>query len=167
MVVAESEAKTTRYRMLESLRRYAHERLASSGEEVAVRTRHAEHFTRLVESLADDVRGPRQDAAYATLVTELDNIRAAFDWLLAAGDAVTALRLVRILRTFWTELMPSEGVQRALAAVALGGNASAAARAGGLADAAWIGYVIGREDCARYAEESVAVSHGRRHPARP
>ena len=167
MVVAESEAKTTRYRMLESLRRYAHERLASSGEEVAVRTRHAEHFTRLVEGLADDVRGPRQDAAYGTLLTELDNVRAAFDWHLAAGDAVTALRLVRILRTFWTELMPSEGVQRALAAVALGGNASAAARAGGLADAAWIGYVSGREECARHAEESVAVSQAAGIPPDP
>jgi tetratricopeptide (TPR) repeat protein len=158
MVVAESAEKTTRYQMLESLRQYAHERLGSSGEEAAVRTRHAAHFTRLVEDLADDVRGPRQDAAYGTLLTELDNIRAAFDWHLAAGDAVTALRLVRILRTFWTELMPSEGVQRALAAVALGGNASAAARAGGLADAAWIGYVNGREECVRHAEESVAVS---------
>ncbi|HYU40319.1 MAG TPA: BTAD domain-containing putative transcriptional regulator [Acidimicrobiia bacterium] len=167
MVVAESVAKTTRYRMLESLRRYAHERLVSSGEEVAVRTRHAEHFTRLVEGLADDVRGPRQDAAYRTLLTELDNIRAAFDWHLAAGDAVTALRLVRILRTFWTELMPSEGVQRALAAVALGGNASPAARAGGLADAAWIGYVSGREECARHAEESVAVSQAAGIPHDP
>jgi predicted ATPase/DNA-binding SARP family transcriptional activator len=167
MVAAESGAKTTRYRMLESLRRYAHERLASSGEEAAVRTRHAEHFTRLVEGLADDVRGPRQDAAYGTLLTELDNIRAAFDWQLAAGDAVTALRLVRILRTFWTELMPSEGVQRALAAVALGGNAPAAARAGGLADAAWIGYVSGREECARHAEESVAVSEAAGIPPDP
>jgi len=167
MVVAESGAKTTRYQMLESLRRYAHERLASSGEEVAVRARHAEHFTRLVESLADDVRGPRQDAAYGTLLTELDNIRTAFDWHLAAGDAVTALRLVRILRTFWTELMPSEGLQRALAAVALGGNASAAARAGGLADAAWIGYVRGREECARHAEESVAISQAAGIPPDP
>jgi predicted ATPase/DNA-binding SARP family transcriptional activator len=167
MVVAEGEAKTTRYRMLESLRRYAQERLANSGEEVAVRTRHAEHFTSLVESLADDVRGPRQDAAYGTLLTELDNVRAAFDWHLAAGDAVTALRLVRILRTFWTELMPSEGVQRALAAVALGGNASAAARAGGLADAAWIGYVSGREECTRHAEESVAVSQAAGIPPDP
>jgi predicted ATPase/DNA-binding SARP family transcriptional activator len=167
MLVAESVAKTTRYRMLESLRRYAHERLASSGEEVAVRTRHAEHFTRVVEGLANDVRGPRQDAAYGTLLTELDNIRAAFDWHLAASDAVTALRLVRILRTFWTELMPSEGVQRALAAVALGGNASAAARAGGLADAAWIGYINGREECARHAEESVALSQAAGIPPDP
>jgi predicted ATPase/DNA-binding SARP family transcriptional activator len=167
MVGAEGVATTTRYRMLESLRRYAHERLASSGEEVGVRTRHAEHFTRLVEGLADDVRGPRQDAAYGTLLTELDNIRAAFDWHLAAGDAVTALRLVRILRTFWTELMPSEGVQRALAAVALGGNASAAARAGGLADAAWIGYINGREECARHAEESVALSQAAGIPPDP
>jgi tetratricopeptide (TPR) repeat protein len=153
--------------MLESLRAYAHERLASSGEEVAIRTRHAEHFTRLVEGLADDVRGPRQDAAYDTLLTELDNVRAAFDWHLAAGDAVTALRLVRILRTFWTELMPSEGVQRALAAVALGGSASEAARAGGLADAAWIGYVSGREECARYAEDSVGVSQAAGIPPDP
>src|SRR5262249_53287397 len=89
MVVAESVETPTRSRMLESLRQYAHERLASSGEEVAVRSRHAEHFTRLVEGLADDVRGPRQDAAYGTLLTELDNIRAAFDWHLAASDAVT------------------------------------------------------------------------------
>ncbi|HKA94051.1 MAG TPA: BTAD domain-containing putative transcriptional regulator, partial [Acidimicrobiia bacterium] len=80
MVVAENAEKTTRYQMLESLRQYAHERLGSSGEETAVRTRHAAHFTRLVEDLADDVRGPRQDAAYDTLLTELDNIRAAFDW---------------------------------------------------------------------------------------
>jgi tetratricopeptide (TPR) repeat protein len=167
MVVAESVARTTRYRMLESLRQYAHERLASSGEEVAVRNRHAEHFTRLVEDLADDVRGPRQDVAYGTLLTELDNVRAAFDWHLAAGDAVTALRLVRILRTFWTELMPSEGVQRALAAVALGGSASEAARAGGLADAAWIGYVSGREECVRHAEESVAVSQAAGIPPDP
>jgi predicted ATPase/DNA-binding SARP family transcriptional activator len=167
MVVAESVARTTRYRMLESLRQYAHERLASSGEEVAVRNRHAEHFTRLVEDLADDVRGPRQDVAYGTLLTELDNVRAAFDWHLAAGDAVTALRLVRILRTFWTELMPSEGVGRALAAVALGGSASAAARAGGLADAAWIGYVSGREECVRHAEESVAVSQAAGIPPDP
>jgi predicted ATPase/DNA-binding SARP family transcriptional activator len=167
MVVAESVAKTTRYQMLESLRRYAHERLASSGEEVAVRTRHAEHFTRLVEGLADDVRGPRQDAAYGTLLAEIDNIRAAFDWHLATDDAVTALRLVRILRTFWTELMPSEGMQRALAAVALDGSASAAARAGGLADAAWIGYVSRREECARLAEESVAVSQAAGIPPDP
>jgi predicted ATPase/DNA-binding SARP family transcriptional activator len=166
MVVAEGAAQTTRYRMLESLRQYAHERLARSGDEIAVRTRHAEHFTRLVEGLADDVRGPRQDAAYATLLTELDNVRAAFDWHLVAGDAVTPLRLVRILRTFWTELMPSEGVQRALAAVGLGG-ASAAARAGGLADAAWIGYVSGRDECTRYAEESLAVSQAAGIPPDP
>jgi predicted ATPase/DNA-binding SARP family transcriptional activator len=167
MVVAETVGKTTRYRILESLRQYAHERLASSGEEAAVRTRHAEYFTRLVEGLADDVRGPRQDAAYGTLLTELDNLRAAFDWHLAAGDAVTALRLVRILRTFWTELMPSEGVQRALAAVALDGNASAAARAGGLADAAWISYVSGRGEYTHYAEESVAVSQAAGIPPDP
>jgi predicted ATPase/DNA-binding SARP family transcriptional activator len=167
MLVADSVAKTTRYQMLESLRQFAQERLASSGEEVAVRSRHAEHFTRLVEDLADDVRGPRQNAAYRTLLTELDNIRAAFDWHLAAGDAVTALRLVRILRTFWTELMPSEGVQRALAAVALGGNASMAARAGGLADAAWIGYVNGRDECAGHAAESVAVSQAAGIPPDP
>jgi predicted ATPase/DNA-binding SARP family transcriptional activator len=167
MVVAESGAKTTRYRMLESLRQYAHERLASSGEEVVVRSRHAAHFTRLVEGLADDVRGPRQDAAYATVLAELDNIRASFDRHLAAGDAVMALRLVRILRTFWTERMPSEGVQRALAAVALGGDASAAARAGGLADAAWIGYISGHQGCARHAEESVAVSQAAGIPPDP
>jgi predicted ATPase/class 3 adenylate cyclase len=167
MVVAEGTAKTTRYRMLESLRQYAHDRLASSGEEVAVRARHAEHFTRLVEDLADDLRGPRQDAAYTTLLTELDNVRTAFDWHLTVGEAATALRLVRILRTFWTELMPSEGVQRALAAVALGVTAPAAARAGGLADAAWIGYVGGREECVRNAEESVAVSEAADIPPDP
>jgi predicted ATPase/class 3 adenylate cyclase len=167
MVVAEGMAKTTRYRMLESLRQYAHDRLTSSSEEAAIRSRHADHFTRLVEELADDLRGPRQDAAYAALLTELDNVRAAFDWHLTVGDAATALRLVRLLRTFWTELMPSEGVQRALAAVAIGDTATAAARAGGLADAAWIGYVGGRDECVRYAEESVAVSEAAGVPPDP
>src|SRR5262249_2710663 len=138
MAVAESGATTTRYRMLESIRQYAHERLDSSGDEVAVCSRHAEHFTRLVEDLADDVPGPSPGGGYRQPPTQNDNNRAAFRRPPAGGHATTALRLVRILRTFLAQLMPSQGIQRALAAGALGENASEAERAGGLADAAWI-----------------------------
>ena len=116
--------------------------------------------------LRGDVRGPRQDAAYCTLLTELDNIRAAFDWHLAAGGAVTALRLVRILRTFWTDSCLPRVCARARSSDPWrqrlrGGTA------GGPADAALIGYVTGREDCARHAEESVAVSHAAGIPPTP
>jgi diguanylate cyclase (GGDEF)-like protein len=74
-----------RYRLLESTREYAGERLSASGERDAVSARHAAHYRAQVvrASLAE---GQGSYRAWVTpLIDELDNLRAALDWTLGGG----------------------------------------------------------------------------------
>lgn len=74
-----------RYRLLESTREYAAERLDASGEGAAIGTRHAAHYRSLAvrASLAEGQGSYR--AWVAPLIEELDNLRAALEWTLDAG----------------------------------------------------------------------------------
>jgi diguanylate cyclase (GGDEF)-like protein len=76
-----------RYRLLESTREYAAERLDASGDRAAIAARHAAHYRSLVvrASLAEGQGSYR--AWVAPLVEELDNLRAALEWTLADGHA--------------------------------------------------------------------------------
>jgi non-specific serine/threonine protein kinase len=88
-----------RYVMLETVREFGLEQLATSGEEIAVRRVHAAHFAALVErSEAALVAG--EAGSFWRLGAERDNLRAALTWLLA-HEAVTALRVASVLRDFW------------------------------------------------------------------
>jgi predicted ATPase/DNA-binding SARP family transcriptional activator/DNA-binding CsgD family transcriptional regulator len=87
-----------RYRMHEVVRQYARVRLAASGEEEAVRRRHAEYYVALAERLAADLFGARNRWALARLRRDFENLQAVFDWSLTRGE--TALRL-RLVGTFW------------------------------------------------------------------
>jgi predicted ATPase/class 3 adenylate cyclase len=167
MVVVERTGQRSRFRLLETLRDYATERLEEAGERDVFRDAHRDHFVRLVESRAGDLRGPGQADAYEELLRELDNVRAAFDRTVDAGRGEQALHLVRILRTFWAELLPSEGLQRARAAVAIARDAPAVLLAGGLADVSWIGYVGSNDDAAAAARQSIDVSRSAGAPADP
>ncbi len=51
LVVAENSRGRTRYRLLETVRQYALEKLGESGEADAVRTRHRDHYTALAAQL--------------------------------------------------------------------------------------------------------------------
>jgi len=94
MVVTETAAGVTRYRLLETLRQYAAELLADSGEARLVRKRHAVVF-------ADVARRQPSDTV---LAREQDNFRAALDWSLGSnaglGDA-TGPQLALALGEFW------------------------------------------------------------------
>jgi predicted ATPase len=90
LVVAEPAAGGTRYRMLETIRQYAGERLAEAGEADQARDRHAAAFLALAEQQRD----------LAVLLSEQDNFRAALDHALAAGDQAGP-RLARALGGFW------------------------------------------------------------------
>jgi tetratricopeptide (TPR) repeat protein len=76
---------TRRYRLLETVRQYARERLLESGEAEAVRDRHLAFYLPLAEDAACHLRGPGQLAALERLDTEHDNLRAALDWSLTEG----------------------------------------------------------------------------------
>jgi predicted ATPase/DNA-binding SARP family transcriptional activator len=82
-----------RYDMHELLRQYAAERLAADpAEEADARRRHAEHYAAL---LPDPAEAPAVEAP--SLEAEVENLRAATDWLVRHGDpAVLDAHLVRL-----------------------------------------------------------------------
>ena len=77
LVVAEDTRGHTRYRLLETMRQYALDKLSEADEAYAVRKRHLDYYMALL-----DLLGRRERADYAHLlrrgVTEFDNLRAAF-----------------------------------------------------------------------------------------
>ena len=98
MVVVD-QGRTTRYRLLETIRQYANERLVESGEGDAWRARHLAHFLEVAQSSRLPVRGPELVEWLAWLDAEADNLRAAIDWAIeadpeAAGQMCIALSLM-------------------------------------------------------------------------
>jgi predicted ATPase/DNA-binding SARP family transcriptional activator len=89
-----------RYRLLETVRQYARERLRESGEAEVVRERHLTFYLGLSEENAAHLRGARQLAALARLEAEHDNLRAALETSLAVAPE-RALRLAAALAPFW------------------------------------------------------------------
>jgi predicted ATPase/DNA-binding winged helix-turn-helix (wHTH) protein len=82
-----------RYRLLETIREYALERLAERGGLDGARARHAHHFADLAQRADPELRGPGQVEWMNRLDAAEDNLRAALEWSLTAGDAACALRL--------------------------------------------------------------------------
>ena len=80
LVIAEASGSETRYRLLETVRQYAAERLDTGGSADVVRRRHAEHFVGEAEAADAQRFGPGRDAAVAPMRADLDNIRAALRW---------------------------------------------------------------------------------------
>jgi predicted ATPase len=101
---------TERYWMLESLREYAAEQLDLSGEADAVRRRHAAFFSDLIQGAGLSLE-PEGAQEYALIRGELDNVRAALDWL-ADSDPEAALRQAAALDGFWAVHDPHEGMRR-------------------------------------------------------
>ena len=91
-----------RFALLETVREYAWERLAASGEEEAIRHAHAASFLALAERAEPELTGPNQTAWLDRLEVEHDNLRAALGWV-SAGDAPTSIgvRLAGALWRFW------------------------------------------------------------------
>ena len=90
-----------RFVMLETIREFALDALAASGEENAVRRAHASYFLAEAELAEPELRGRGQSSWIARLETELPNLRAVLDWSLSGGDAETGLRLAGALHWFW------------------------------------------------------------------
>lgn len=141
--------------MLETIREYALERLAESGEEDAIRRRHASEFTRIAES-AYGRRLDEESESSARLDRDHDDLRFALDWL-EGSDPDAALELAGALGWFWfTHGYLVEGDARldaALAASSAGGRTRARALAAAGSLAARIGRV---EDGRKKLEGAVA-----------
>ncbi|MBA2449954.1 MAG: adenylate/guanylate cyclase domain-containing protein, partial [Chloroflexi bacterium] len=94
----EDSSGEARFSMLETIREYAFGQLETSGEVVTVRHRHTQHFLKLAERAAPELRGPNQVAWLDRLTTDHDNARAALTWTQGeGGDLERALRLAAAL----------------------------------------------------------------------
>jgi predicted ATPase/class 3 adenylate cyclase len=94
LVVADTLDNRTRYRLLETTRMYALERMAEAGETCVVQRRHAEYFSALVERAGPDYYALTDTAYHARYAPEVDNIERALDWGFGPdGDTKLALLL--------------------------------------------------------------------------
>jgi predicted ATPase/DNA-binding CsgD family transcriptional regulator len=90
-----------RFIMLGTIREYARERLAESGEEAALSLRHAEYFAELAERAEPDLRRAPQWHWFRLLEMEHENLRAVLTWSIDEGDRTLGVRLAGALCLFW------------------------------------------------------------------
>ena len=102
LVVAVIHDGETRYRLLETVRQYGRHRLHEAGEVLEVGRRHRDWYLDLAERADPELRGPNQEAWFAHLEADRDNLRAALEWSSRdAGEAESGLRLAGALWWFW------------------------------------------------------------------
>jgi tetratricopeptide (TPR) repeat protein len=103
LVIADGSADgAERYRLLETLRQYAQEKLVARGEGEARHGRHADYFTQRLADVTGGLWVLQLDAdRMQWLNREYDNLRAALHWARERGDAERGLRLVQLLDDFW------------------------------------------------------------------
>jgi predicted ATPase/class 3 adenylate cyclase len=80
MVVADDTVAGSRYRLLETMREYAGERLVELDDPERVRGLHAQHVLEVVELCAPMLKGGDDQIGAARLAAEQDNLRAALGW---------------------------------------------------------------------------------------
>jgi len=102
LLLAETQSGEARYRLLQTIRQYAWDRLVESNEAADMRKRHRDWYSALAERAAPELWGPRQALWLEHLESEHDNLRAALEWSLAEKDgAEAALGLTGALHFFW------------------------------------------------------------------
>lgn len=100
LVLAENTSGRTRYRLLETVRQYALEKLGESGEADVVRSQHRDYYTSLATQLDAPARSDYEQRIDRADV-EIDNLRAAFAWSRDNFDVGQALMLPSSLQTLW------------------------------------------------------------------
>jgi predicted ATPase len=145
-----------RFLMLETIREFALERLVASGEEDAVRLRHAEHFANLGRSanLYTASEGPMR---YDLAQPELNNVRSALAWTIETRRQDLGLRIAGHLESYWVATNAAEGARWIAALLALAPDPDPALHALALQ---CLGNAVGLEgDLAgeRFHHESIAI----------
>jgi predicted ATPase/class 3 adenylate cyclase/DNA-binding CsgD family transcriptional regulator len=168
LVLADGTGGRMRYRLLETMRQYALEKLGESGEADTVRTRHRDHYTSMA-TLLDTLGQAGREARIAQAETEIDNLRAAFAWSHENSHIELALQLVSSLQPLW---LGRGRIQEGLAwfdavlsdDTAHGIEVAAGVRARALADKAALATQVVAVDLDQ-AEEALAIAREIGDPA--
>ncbi|MFY9767718.1 MAG: LuxR family transcriptional regulator, partial [Mycobacterium sp.] len=169
LVVADESGGRTRYRLLETVRQYALEKLGESGEADAVRARHRDHYTSMAAQL-DAPAGTDYEQRIEQANIEIDNLRAAFGWSRENSAVELALALACSLQPLWQARgRLREGLTWFDTALAddnahhAGVAAAVLARA--LADSAMLGLWAGAADSPDQAQQALAIAREVEDPA--
>jgi len=102
LVQMEERHETARYRLFETVRQYAEERLHTSGEAERIQHTHADWYRAVAETAGVALIGRDQQDTMDRLLPERDNIRKALRWLLDRQRADDGMRMSTDLwRFFW------------------------------------------------------------------
>ncbi|QZA06692.1 LuxR family transcriptional regulator [Mycolicibacter heraklionensis] len=169
LVVAENNGGRTRYRLLETVRQYALEKLGESGEADAVRSRHRDHYTAMAALLDAPARTDYEQRIEQAEI-EMDNLRTAFGWSLEDAAIEPAMVLASSLQPMWlTRGRVREGLawfEAVLTAErAHGVEVNPALRAQALADSAVLGLSAGTACSMDSAEQALTIARGVGDPA--
>jgi predicted ATPase/class 3 adenylate cyclase/DNA-binding CsgD family transcriptional regulator len=169
LVVAETASGPTRYRLLETVRQYALEKLGESGRADTVRARHRDYYTALAAML-DTPAATGHEQRLEQADTEIDNLRAAFAWSCENSDIGVASQLASSLQPLW---LARGRIREGLAwfdAALTDQNAdpsevAPAVRARALADKAMLNAHMGATDSMEQALRALAIAREVDDPA--
>jgi predicted ATPase/DNA-binding CsgD family transcriptional regulator len=155
-------ASEPRFGMLETIREYALERLAVSGEAEVVRRSHADYHLAFAERAEPELTGAEEEVWLDRLEAEHDNLRAAAGWFEARAAVEENLRLGgAVWRFWWMRGHMREGRQRLKSALSQPGAALAMrARARALSALAWLASGLGDFAAARTSAEECVAAFG-------
>ena len=99
--ISPAKGAETRYRLSESIRRYALEKLRAADEAESMRRNHRDFYLLMITRAALNLRGAEREMRLAQFEREYANILAALDGALARGETVITLRFASALWRFW------------------------------------------------------------------
>ncbi len=137
-----------RFWMLETIREYSTERLEESGRAAELRDRHAGYYLALAEEAEPHLQAESLEWL-DRVECELDNVRAALDWLEASGDGERELRLAAAVWWLWSLRGHLDEGRRRLEGVLAGAAGPTRARAYALLGAADLALDTGHHADAR------------------
>ena len=102
LLITDDQDGQTRYRLLETVRQYAAERLHATEQAPAWKSRHLAHYAALADAAAPHLTGAEQRNWFDRLGPEIANLRAALSWSTAAAETMTVgLGMANALGRFW------------------------------------------------------------------
>ena len=103
-----------RYKFLETIRRYAREKLLESGEAQTVRQKHLAYFLAFADSKGTETFGANQIVALRQLDEEYENIREAMDWAIETGQVEEATQIGNALFPlyWWSRALFQEAYEK-------------------------------------------------------
>jgi predicted ATPase/DNA-binding CsgD family transcriptional regulator len=169
LVVADDSRDRTQYRLLETVRQYAQEKLGESGEADAIRSQHRDHYTSMAAEV-DAPAGTDYEQHLERAQIAFDNIRAAFNWSCENSDTEAALALASSLQPLW---FARGRVGEGLAwfdtiltrEVAQDAAIAAPVRARALADKAVLASIVSPSDSVGLAQQALAIARNIDDPA--